>query len=185
MMVHGGLKADDASFVGIGATSSAVAAVRRGEIDAIVNADLVITMLANENLIKIVADTRTQAGTQAVYGGPYPAAVLYTTPAYLEKSPRAAQALVNALVRGLKWIASHSPEEIAKVMPESYALGNRELYVRAITASKSMYSPDGRFTRGAAETALNVLKTFDPAVKNATIDLAKTYTESLVAKVGQ
>src|SRR5260370_22867334 len=34
-----GLKRDDASFVGIGASASAVAAVQRGEIDAIVNVD--------------------------------------------------------------------------------------------------------------------------------------------------
>src|SRR5215471_18046803 len=39
LMVKHGLKRDDASFVGIGASGSAVAAVQRGEIDAIVNVD--------------------------------------------------------------------------------------------------------------------------------------------------
>ena len=86
------------------------------------------------------------------------------------------------LARGLKWIASHSPEEIAKLMPEDYALGNLPVYVEALAASKPMYSPDGRFVPGAVETAYQVLKVFDPAVAGATIDLKKTYNETFVQK---
>ncbi len=182
MMVRSGLKADDASFVGVGVSSTAVAAARRAEIDALVSSDPMVSLMQDEGLIRIVADTRTAEGTQTVYGGPYPAGVLYATPAFLEKNPRTAQAMVGAFLRGLKWIATHSPEDIAKLMPEDYALGNAAVYVRAITASKAMYSPDGRFSRDGAETALRVLQTFDPAVKAASIDLAKTYTESFVVK---
>ena len=61
LMVTHGLKRDDASFVGIGASASAVAAVQRGEIDAIVNVDPVINLLESQGLIKVVADTRTLA----------------------------------------------------------------------------------------------------------------------------
>ena len=182
MMARSGLKPDDASFVGVGATSTAVAAARRGEIDAIVNADPAISVMTSENLIKVVADTRTPEGTRLVYGGLYPAAVLYMTPAFVEKNPRTVQALVNAFVRGLKWIDGHSSEDIVKVMPEEYALGDKAMYTRAIGASKAMYSPDGRFTREDAETALKVLTAFDPAVKGATIDLGKTYTNAFVEK---
>src|SRR5215831_12338896 len=39
MLVRSGLKADDASFVGTGVTSTAVAAARRAEIDAIVSSE--------------------------------------------------------------------------------------------------------------------------------------------------
>jgi NitT/TauT family transport system substrate-binding protein len=45
-----------------------------------------------------------------------------------------------------------------------------------------MYSPDGRFVSGAAETAYQVLKVFDPSVAAATIDLTKTYTGAFVEK---
>src|SRR5262249_48810423 len=81
-MVPHGLKRDDASFVGIGASASAVAAVQRGEIDAIVNVDPVINLLESQGLIKVVADTRTLAGTREVFGGAYPAAVLYAPRAF-------------------------------------------------------------------------------------------------------
>jgi NitT/TauT family transport system substrate-binding protein len=181
-MVKNGLRTDDASFIGVGASASAVAAVQRGEIDALVNVDPVISLLESQGLIKIVADTRTPEGTRQVFGGPYPAAVLYTLRPFIEKNPRTMQALVNALLGGLKWTASHSAEEIAALMPEEYALGNKALYLQAIKSSLPMYSRDGRFTREGAETAYAVLKAFDPEVANARIDLAATYTDAFVEK---
>ena len=182
MLVRGGLKADDASFVGTGVTSTAVAAARRAEIDAIVSSDPMISLMQSEGLVKVVADTRTPQGTQAVYGGPYPGGVVYTTPDFIAKNPRTVQAIVTAFVRALKWMSIHSAEDIAMAVPQEYALGNRDVYVKALAASQAMYSPDGRFVPGAVETAYQVLKTFDPSVAGATIDLSKTYIGSFVEK---
>jgi len=182
MLVRSGLKADDASFIGTGVTSTAVAAARRGEIDAIVSSDPMMSLMQSEGLVKVVADTRTPEGTQAVYGGPYPGGVVYTTPAFMERNPRTVQAVVAAFVRALKWMSAHSAEDIARTMPEEFALGNRGIYVQALAASKAMYSPDGRFVPGAVETAYQVLKVFDPAVASASIDLSKTYTSAFVEK---
>jgi NitT/TauT family transport system substrate-binding protein len=183
MMAQAGLKPDDASYVSVGAGQTAIAAARRGEIDALVSVDPVINLLDSEKAIRIVADTRTIEGTRQVYGGLYPAATLYLHPAYAQKNPATVQSLANAFVRGLKWIANHSADDIAKVMPPEHALGNPDLFVRSIRSSIPMYSPDGRFSREGAETALKVLREFDPAVRSANIDLAATYTEAFVDKV--
>lgn len=182
LMVQNGLKPTDASFIGVGNGSTVVAAIQRGDIDAVVSVDPVVALLDSQKLIKIVADTRTLEGTQAVYGGPYPAAVLYASPAFIEKNPRTVQALSSAFVRGLKWMQTHPAEEIAKILPEEYALGNMPIFIQSIKANLPLYSPDGRFTRAGAETALAVLREFDPAVKDAKIDLAATYTDTFVEK---
>jgi NitT/TauT family transport system substrate-binding protein len=182
MMAQAGLKPDDASFIGTGSGGTVVAAVQHGEVDGISNADPMITKLDKEGIIKIVADTRTLEGTVKVYGGPYPAAVLYASASFIEKNPNTAQALVTALVRGLKWVKSHDAAEIAKMMPEEYALGDKALFVEAIKANHDAYSPDGRFMKDGPETALKVLKAFDPAVAGTTIDLSKTYTDRFVDK---
>ena len=100
----------------------------------------------------------------------------------MERNPRTVQAVVTAFVRALKWMSTHSPEEIATAMPEEYALGNHEVYARAVAASRRMYSPDGRFVPGAAEAAYQVLKVFDPSVAGASIDLSKTFASSFVEK---
>lgn len=183
IMVRHGLSPDtDASFVATGTTSTAVAAARRAEIDAIVTSDPMASVMTSEKLITVIADTRTPDGTNAVYGGPYPGGVVYARPAFIAENPNTTQALVNAFVRGLHWMTSHSAEEIAKLMPPEYALGNMPVYVKAIAASKPMYSPDGHFLPGAAQTAYNVLKEFNRPVATANIDVAKTYTDAFVAK---
>jgi len=183
MMAQAGLKPDEASFIGVGSGSTTVAAAKRGEIDALVSVDPVINLLDSEKAIRIAADTRTMEGTRAVYGGPYPAAVLYLSPAYAQNNPKAVQSLTNAFVRGLKWIASHPAEDIAKAMPAEYALGNMDLFVRSIRSSIPMYSPDGRFSAEGAETALKVLREFDGGVRAAKIDLAATYTDAFLNNV--
>jgi NitT/TauT family transport system substrate-binding protein len=91
MMAQAGLKPDDASFVSVGAGQTAIAAARRGEIDALVSVDPVINLLDSEKAIRIVADTRTIEGTRQVYGGLYPAAVLYLSPTYAHNNSNAVQ----------------------------------------------------------------------------------------------
>lgn len=180
MMTQAGLKPEDASFIGTGSGGTVVAAVQHGEVDAISNADPMVTKLDKEGLVKVVADTRTMEGTQKVYGGPYPAAVLYAPASFIEKNPNTTQALVNAFVRGLKWVQANNAEEISKMMPEEYALGDKALFIESIKANHDAYSPDGRFLKDAPETAYKVLKAFDPNVQNAKIDLSKTYTSKFV-----
>jgi hypothetical protein len=54
------------------------------------------------------------------------------------------------------------------------------IYIKALTVSKPMYSPDGHFEPGAVGTAYAVLRVFDPAVAAATFDLSKTYDDRFV-----
>src|SRR5437588_6076518 len=74
MMSKAGLKPTDASYIGVGTGPSAVAGIQKGEIDAISNIDPVITKLEQDGDIKSVADSRTEAGTRAIFGGSNPAA---------------------------------------------------------------------------------------------------------------
>jgi len=180
LLTKEGMKPEDVSIIGVGGGPSAVAAIKRGDIDAIVNLDPVISQAEADGDIAVMADTRTEKGTLDVYGGPYPAAVLYTTPAFIQANPKTTQALADIFVKTMLWLNKASTEEVLKVLPEEYFLGNKTLYAQAFEHSKPTYSPDGRFTRDGAEAALKVLKAFDPAVASATIDLSKTYTNQYV-----
>ncbi len=180
LLTRNGMKPEDVSFIGVGGGPSAVAAVKRGEIDAIANLDPVISQLEADGDITPIADTRTEKGTLDTYGGPYPAAVLYATQSFVEKNPKTTQALVDVFVKTLKWLDQAKTEDVLKVLPPEYFLGNQTLYAQAFEHSKPTYSPDGRFTQAGAEAAYTVLKAFDPAVASASIDLSKTYTNSFV-----
>ena len=168
MMAQAGLKADDASFIGIGAGPTAVAAVRRGEIDALVNVDPVISLLESEKAIRVVADTRTaRRHPRRSTAAPIRRRCSISPPAYVQSNATTVQSLVNAFVRGLKWIASHSAEEIAKADAARSMRSATWATVRPLdpeAACRCIRRTAGSAAR-APETALKVLREFDPDVQ--------------------
>jgi NitT/TauT family transport system substrate-binding protein len=180
VLAKGGLKPSDVSFIGVGASAGALSALRSGQIDAMANLDPVITMLEQSKEMKVVVDTRTLKDTSDVFGGPMPAATLYASEDFLKKNPRTAQALTNAMVRALKWIQKAGPSDIVKVVPESYQLGDRALYLAAFGKVREAMSPDGSFPAEGPATALRALQAFDPALAGKTVDLSRTFTNDMV-----
>lgn len=183
LMAKAGAKYQDASFIGVGTGLSAVAAIKKGEIDAISNLDPVISKLETDGDVVILADSRTEAGTKAIFGGANPAAVVYLKNDFIEKNPNTTQAIVTAHYRALKWIVSASPEEIAKAVPEAYWLGDRDLYIRAVKASLDTYSRTGIVPLDGMKSALGMLKEFDEELKGVKDeDLPKTFVDRFVKK---
>jgi NitT/TauT family transport system substrate-binding protein len=183
LMAKAGAKYQDASFIGVGTGLSAVAAIKKGEIDAISNLDPVISKLETDGDVVILADSRTEAGTKAIFGGSNPAAVVYLKNDFIEKNPNTTQAIVTAHYRALKWIVAASPEEIAKAVPEAYWLGDRDLYIRAVKASLDTYSRTGIVPLDGMKSALGMLKEFDEELKGVKDeDLPKTFVDRFVKK---
>jgi NitT/TauT family transport system substrate-binding protein len=180
ILAKNGLKPDDVSIIGVGGPTTAVAAVKKGEIDALSHADPAITLVERSGELKAIFDTRTTAGTKAVFGGEYPSSVIYVTPEFAAKNPNTTQAMVTAVVRTLRWINKATPAEIAKNMPAEYQGKDPEVYIDIIKRSKAMWPADGRINKAGAENALRVLGAFDKAVSDAKIDVAATYTDKFV-----
>ncbi|MFZ1907464.1 MAG: ABC transporter substrate-binding protein [Burkholderiales bacterium] len=173
---------NDVAIVGVGTGATAVAAIKSGEIDALSNVDPVMTKLEREGAIKVVADTRTLKGTNAIWGAPLPAGCLYAPVKFVQENPHTVQALTNAIVRADRWIAKASAADVAKVVPEAYLLGDRELYMSTFDNVKEAISPDGVISPTGAKATLAALRNFVPSVKAAQIDLSKTYTNRFANK---
>ena len=182
VLAKAGLKPSDVSFVGVGAGSGAVAAMRAGQIDAMSNLDPVITLLMRSGDMKIVTDTRNMAEAEKVFGGPMPAGCLYAPQPFLDKNPNTAQALTNAMVRANKWIQQAGGGDIIKVVPESYLLGDRAVYIDGFLASKQAMSADGAFPVKGAETAFKALASVDDKLSAAKLNLNAVYTNDFVKK---
>jgi NitT/TauT family transport system substrate-binding protein len=182
VLAKAGLKPSDVSFVGVGASQGAVAALRAGQIDALSNLDPVITILARSNDIRIVADTRDVAEADKVFGGPMPAATLYSPVSFIEKNPNTVQALTNAIVRANKWIQQAGPSDIVKSVPENYLLGDRAVYIDAFMKAQKALSPDGVIPDQGAATALRALQSVDDKMKGVKLDLKSVYTNEFVRK---
>jgi NitT/TauT family transport system substrate-binding protein len=182
VLAKAGLKPSDVSFVGVGAGSGAVAAMRAGQIDAMSNLDPVITLLTRSGDMKIVTDTRNMAEAEKVFGGPMPAGCLYAPQPFLDKHPHTAQALANAMVRANKWIQQAGGGDIIKAVPESYLLGDRAVYIEGFLAAKQAMSADGSFPAKGPETAFRALASVDDKLAAAKLNLNAVYTNDFVKK---
>lgn len=183
LLAKDGLKPTDVSIVGVGAGAGAVAALEKGEIDALSNLDPVVTQLESTGKFVAVVDTRTEKGMKEVYGGDYMAAVIYVTDEFIKKNPNTVQAVVNAMVRADKWIAKATPQEIVDLMPAEYKAGSPSLYKQGLLKNMVGYSEDGMMSLKAAENVYKVLAKFEPSVMQAgKIDLSSTFDNSFVKK---
>jgi NitT/TauT family transport system substrate-binding protein len=182
LMAKAGLKPDDAAFVGVGTGPSAIAAIQRGEIDAISNIDPVIAKLQSTGDIEVLAETRTTEGTTKVFGGPMSAAVLYMKRDFKTANPNTVQALVNAFYKGLRWLEKATPEEITATVPEQYWLGDKALYTAAVKANLQVYSRDGIVSADSQKRSLEFLKQFDKEIAAANVDVSKTWDDRFVKK---
>lgn len=182
LLAKEGLKPEDVAFIGVGGGASAVAQMKRGEIDAMSNLDPVITKLEDDGDVKVLADSRTEAGNDKIFGGANPAAVLYMKRDFVAANPVTTQKLVNAFYRTLMWLKTATPEDVAAVVPEEYLLGDRALYLSAVKNSLPIYSRTGVIPAQGMKNALAMLVEFDPELKAATIDLPKTFDDRFVAK---
>jgi NitT/TauT family transport system substrate-binding protein len=182
LAAQGGLKPTDFAVIGVGQGATVVAAVDQGRVDVISQTDPAVTMLEKTNKVKVIAETRTPEGTQKIFGGPMPAASLYSPVEFVRKYPNTVQALTNATVRALRWMQEASPQQILATVPEEYLLGDKAMYLFAYNNVKTAYSKDGYFSEAGAKTTLKALAAFNPNVKPHEINLAQTYTNEFVKK---
>jgi NitT/TauT family transport system substrate-binding protein len=181
-MVKAGLKASDAPMIGIGGGASAVAAIKQGQVDIISHLDPVPTKLVSDGGIVILIDTRTEAGTRALFGGANPATMLYLKGEFAEKNPVTTQRLVNGFMKSLKWLETATPEAIADTVPVEYHLNDKPLYLPAIKASQEAISRTGIPAAEGMKNMMDSLRLLDPELTDAKVDLAKTFNDSFVKK---
>ena len=177
-----GVGADAVSITSIGTSATAVAAIEHGKVDAGMMADPAFTLVSRRNPgVRVLADLRHADGVKTAFGSAtYPASVLYAKGEWIRANRDTAQRLARAIVRTLAWMQSHSPQEIADRTPATFRGEDQALYLEALTNSMPMYSPDGVMDVDGAESVKRLLAQSMEKVGQATIHLAKTYTNEFV-----
>jgi NitT/TauT family transport system substrate-binding protein len=100
--------------------------------------------------------------------------------AWVNRHKPEAQKLVNALVRALGFIQSHTAAEIAAQLPPQSYTCDRATYVKALAHSKGIFIPDGRMPVNGPAHVLKVLTHTERSLQGKNIDLASTYTLEFV-----
>ncbi|HEV2250629.1 MAG TPA: ABC transporter substrate-binding protein [Candidatus Limnocylindria bacterium] len=181
MAIKAGLNVADVNFVAAGAGDTFIAAMKQGKIDVGITTQPTVLRMQKTGDGQLLVDLSKVDTTRAALGGDYPFISLFARADYIAKNKDVTQRVVNAYVKTLKWIATHTPLEIAEKLPVDYYGGDKDAYVQALKDSMGMFSPTGKMTPGAPEFELGLMKQFNENVqKNPNIDLSKTYTDEFV-----
>jgi NitT/TauT family transport system substrate-binding protein len=183
LMERAGVSYKDASYVSIGTGLSAVAAMRSGsELDAIVNLDPAINAMVDGDGAVVLADSRTDEGTRAAFGGPYLADCLYAKIDFVKANPNTAQAIANAIVHAMQWLHTASIEDIIKSLPPEYYQADEKLYRKSLEKNLSAFQWDGIVSNEAVKSVWNAISILEPELRQAKIDMDKTYDNRLIER---
>jgi NitT/TauT family transport system substrate-binding protein len=177
-----GITSDQVHFVPVGAGDTFIAALQQGKIDAGMTTEPTISRILSSGVGKVLVDLRSPQSTQAALGGPYPFICLFMNNSYVSSHQDVVQKLVNAYVKTLKWMHTHTAEQIADQMPADYYAGNKALYVTALQNQMAIFSPDGLMPAGAPQSVLSIEYQSNLVPKSKPIDLTTTFTNQFASK---
>ena len=163
-------------FIAVGAGDTFIAAIDHQTIDGGMTTEPTISRLTSSGKGKVLVDLRTPDSTRAALGGDYPFIGIFVKNDWANSHKDVAQRLVNAYVKTLKFIHSHSAAEIAAKMPADYYAGNKDLYITALQNQLSIFGTDCKMPAGGPETVMKIQQNYVPSFKGKTSNLSETYT---------
>jgi sulfonate transport system substrate-binding protein len=178
--VYNGLQVSDVTYLKAGAGDTFIGAMKNGQIDIGITTQPTVLRLIQQKIAVLGVDLSKPDTTKAAMGGDYPFISLWAKPDYIAAHKDTVQHVVNAYVKTLKWIGSHTAAEVTDKLPADYSAANKTEYIQALTDSYQMFTPDGKMPTGGPEFVLKTVSSFNDKIKNANIDLAKTYDPTFV-----
>ena len=188
-----GMGSQDVTFVLVGDGARALEALRVGKVQAwdstrtAVQAAMISygIELERSRELRVVYDTRSLVGTQAVFGGSVPGSCLAAPVPFLQAHPDRTQALAAGVVHALKWLQTAAPADIVKAIPADALMGDRRLFLAALDRVRESISPDGLVPQAGAQTAVKMLAVLDPTLDARPSVLAQSYTQEFARKAKQ
>lgn len=185
VLAQAGVEPTEVQFVAVGDGARAVAALRAGQVHALCHCDPVVALLEHQQVARVVADARSLAAGQALFGGAVPGACVLAPALFLQQHAAQAQALVHGVVHALKWLQTAAPADIVKAVPPDGLLAERSLYLASLARAREAISPDGLVPDAGPEAVLRALAVLDPVVAARRPDLSRTYTQEFARKAKQ
>ena len=155
-----------------------LAALRDGSADLVVAPVPEGDYYEAQGAATVFADLTTVEGTKKHLGTTFPSSTVFMSSERVKSNPEMAQHLANAFVGTLRYINSHSAEEIVALIPVEVSGKDRVAYLKLLKQELPMFANDGRMPADGAEKEWRVLSEFNPKFKPVTLD--KTYTNAFV-----
>jgi NitT/TauT family transport system substrate-binding protein len=177
-----GVDPSSAHYLGVGAGDTFIAAIQQHKIVAGMTTFPTISRLVNSGKGKILVSLLNPADTRAALGGDYPFIGVFAKNDWVNSNKDVTQRLVNAYVKTLKYIHSHTPDEIAGKMPTDYFAGDKAAYVADLKSQIDIFGTDCKMPAGGPETVQKIQQQFVASFKGKSANLSETYTNEFAAK---
>ena len=167
--------------VGVGAGQTMVSALQHKRIVCGMTTQPTVNAINTRQLGYSAIDLATTEGAQKWLGGAWPAAAVLARADWVKAHPQETQAVVNAMVATMHWIATHSAADIANNLPTDFVsnpLSTKEQYIQALSEDKGQFLPDGMMPPGGMEKVLDV-ETLAGKVSGK-VDLSATWDPEFV-----
>jgi NitT/TauT family transport system substrate-binding protein len=173
-----GLKPTDYIRLAPEAKDSIAAMLRDGRADLVVAPTPDSIYYEDQGVASVFADLTTVESTRRVLGTLMPSTAVYMPQSKIDADPGAARHLAGAFVRTLAWIRTHTPEQIAALMPEKAIGKDRAAYMRGLREAIGWFQADGRTPPDGAAAELTVLQSFIPKYRPVRVET--TFTNRFV-----
>jgi NitT/TauT family transport system substrate-binding protein len=91
-----------------------------GQVDLMVFLEPMTSVLLGTRMVTPLYDLTSREKTERVFGAPWPAQSILVAPRFIDQHPDTVQHLVNAWVRTMRFVNSHTAEEIIERLPANY-----------------------------------------------------------------
>jgi NitT/TauT family transport system substrate-binding protein len=174
LVLAAGYKLTDYTRLGTEGKEKNAAALRSGAADLIVAPTPDYEYYEGQGVASTFADLTTVEGTRKGFGVVFPSSTVFMASERVKAHPEIAQHLANAMVRTLKFINTHSAEDIAAIVPTEIRGKDQAAYLKLLKQELPMFATDGRMPVDAAEKEWRVLTEFNPKFKAVKVE--DTYT---------
>src|SRR6202007_393179 len=94
--------------------------LKEGTVDVMTFQEPMTSALLESNMVSILYDLKNRRPTTPDLAAPFPAQSLLMSPQYIEAHPDTVQHLVNALVKTMRFVNTHTAEQIAEQLAPDY-----------------------------------------------------------------
>jgi NitT/TauT family transport system substrate-binding protein len=178
LVMAGGHKIGDYTRIANESRDKITAALRDGSADLVVAPTPDGAYYEAQGVATVFADLTTVEGTRKALGALLPTSTVYMSSERVRSNPEIAQHLANAFVRTLRFIDTHTPEEILAVIPTEISGKDRAAYLQALKEEIPMFKSDGRMPPEAAAREWQVLCEFNPKFRS--VNVSETFNNTFV-----
>jgi NitT/TauT family transport system substrate-binding protein len=176
LVLQAGFATTDYTRLGTSDKAKIAASLKDGTADFVVAPEPDASAYLAQGVAVPFADLYSVEGTKRALGSVFPSSVLYMSTRYAAAHPEIAQHLVNALVDTLKYLNSHSIDEIRHWVPDVIAGEAQD--PRVLEQGVKMFATDGRMPGAAAAAEARVVAAQFP--QYAHVKIEQTFTNEFV-----